>query len=67
MRGALEEGALIGWYLRAGRLVAALIVGQTPELQNQLNALLRVQARVVDRAALTDPDTSPRSAFDTGG
>ena len=67
MRGALEEGALIGWYLRAGRLVAALIVGQTPELQNQLNALLRVQARVVDRAALTDPDTSPRSAFDAGG
>jgi 3-phenylpropionate/trans-cinnamate dioxygenase ferredoxin reductase subunit len=67
MRGALEEGALIGWYLRAGRLVAALIVGQTPELQNQLNALLRVQARVVDRAALTDPDTSPGSAFDAGG
>jgi 3-phenylpropionate/trans-cinnamate dioxygenase ferredoxin reductase subunit len=67
MRGALEEGALIGWYLRAGRLVAALIVGQTPELQNQLNALLRVQAPVVDRAALTDPDTSPGSAFDAGG
>ena len=67
MRGALEEGALIGWFLRAGRLVAALIVGQTPELQNELNALLRVQARVVDRAALTDPDTSPGSAFDAGG
>jgi NADPH-dependent 2,4-dienoyl-CoA reductase/sulfur reductase-like enzyme len=63
MRGALEEGALIGWYLRAGRLVAALIVGQTPELQNELNALLRVQAPVVDRAALTDPETSPGSAF----
>jgi 3-phenylpropionate/trans-cinnamate dioxygenase ferredoxin reductase subunit len=67
MRGALEEGALIGWYLRAGRLVAALIVGQTPQLQNELNALLRVQARVVDRAALTDPETSPGSAFDAGG
>jgi 3-phenylpropionate/trans-cinnamate dioxygenase ferredoxin reductase subunit len=67
MRGALEEGALIGWYLRAGRLVAALIVGQTPELQNELNALLRVQAPVVDRAALTDPETSPGSAFDAGG
>jgi 3-phenylpropionate/trans-cinnamate dioxygenase ferredoxin reductase subunit len=67
MRGALEEGALIGWFLRAGRLVAALIVGQTPELQNELNALLRVQASVVDRAALTDPDTSPGSAFDAGG
>ncbi|MDP9256121.1 MAG: FAD-dependent oxidoreductase [Actinomycetota bacterium] len=67
MRGALEEGALIGWFLRAGRLVAALIVGQTPELQNELNALLRVQAPVVDRAALNDPDTSPGSAFDASG
>ena len=67
MRGALEEGSLIGWYLREGRLVAALIVGQTPELQNELAALLRRQARVVDRAALTDPDASPGSALDSGG
>lgn len=67
MRGSLEEGALIGWYLRGGRLAAALIVGQAPELQNELNALLRAQARVVDRAALTDPDASPGSAFDAGG
>ena len=27
----------------------------------------RTRPRVVDRAALTDPDTSPGSAFDTGG
>ena len=67
MRGSLEEGAVLGWYLREGRLVAALISGQTPEMQNELNALLRVRPRVVDRAALTDPDTSPGSAFDTGG
>jgi 3-phenylpropionate/trans-cinnamate dioxygenase ferredoxin reductase subunit len=67
MRGSLEEGALIGWYLRGGRLAAALIVGQAPELQNELNALLRAQARVVDRAALANPDASPGSAFDAGG
>jgi NADPH-dependent 2,4-dienoyl-CoA reductase/sulfur reductase-like enzyme len=67
MRGSLEEGALIGWYLREGRLVAALISGQAPEVQNELNALLRVQPRLVDRAALTDPDTSPGSAFDSSG
>jgi 3-phenylpropionate/trans-cinnamate dioxygenase ferredoxin reductase component len=67
MRGSLEEGALIGWYLKEGRLVAALIVGQTPELQNELTALLRRQARVLDRAALTDPDTPPGSLFDSGG
>ena len=49
MRGSLEEGALIGWYLRDERLVAALIVGQTPEVQEELNALLRARPRVVDR------------------
>jgi hypothetical protein len=47
--------------------VAALISGQTPEAQNELNSLLRTQPPVVDRAALTDPDTSPGSAFDAGG
>jgi NADPH-dependent 2,4-dienoyl-CoA reductase/sulfur reductase-like enzyme len=67
MRGSLEQGALIGWYLRDERLAAALIVGQTPETQNELNALLRVQARLVDRAGLTDPDASPVTAFDSGG
>ena len=67
MRGSLEEGALIGWFLKKGRLVAALIVGQTPDLQNELTALLRRQARVLDRAALTDPDTPPGSLFDSGG
>ena len=67
MRGSLEAGALIGWYLRDERLAAALIVGQTPETQNELNALLRVQARLVDRAGLTDPDASPATAFDKDG
>jgi 3-phenylpropionate/trans-cinnamate dioxygenase ferredoxin reductase component len=64
MRGSLEEGALIGWYLRDGRLAAALIVGQTPDVQNELNRLLRAQARVVDRAALVDAGSTPGAAFD---
>jgi 3-phenylpropionate/trans-cinnamate dioxygenase ferredoxin reductase component len=63
MRGSLEEGALIGWYLRDERLAAALIVGQTPEIQNELTALLRSHARIVDRASLTDPAASPSAAF----
>ena len=67
MRGSLEEGALIGWYLRDERLVAALIVGQTPEVQEELNGLLRARARLADRAALTDPDASPGEAFDKDG
>ena len=67
MRGSLEAGSLVGWYLRDGRLVAALIVGQTPDFQNELNEVLRVQARLVDRAGLTDPEASPRSVFARGG
>jgi 3-phenylpropionate/trans-cinnamate dioxygenase ferredoxin reductase subunit len=65
MRGSLEEGALIGWYLRDERLVAALIVGQTPEVQEELNDLLRARARLADRAALTDPAATPGEAFET--
>jgi NADPH-dependent 2,4-dienoyl-CoA reductase/sulfur reductase-like enzyme len=67
MRGSLEQGALIGWYLRDERLAAALIVGQTPEVQAELNALLRARARLTDRAALTDPRAEPGAAFDSGG
>ncbi len=65
MRGSLEEGALIGWYLREERLVAALIVGQAPEVQEELNDLLRARARLADRAALTDPAATPGAAFET--
>jgi 3-phenylpropionate/trans-cinnamate dioxygenase ferredoxin reductase subunit len=64
MRGSLEQGALIGWYLRGERLVAALIVGQTPEVQEELNGLLRERAHLVDREALADPGAEPGSAFD---
>jgi 3-phenylpropionate/trans-cinnamate dioxygenase ferredoxin reductase component len=67
MHGSLEAGSLVGWYLRDGRLVAGLIVGQTPDFQNELNEVLRVQGRLVDRAGLTDPEASPRSVFARGG
>jgi 3-phenylpropionate/trans-cinnamate dioxygenase ferredoxin reductase subunit len=67
MRGSLEEGALIGWYLRDERLVAALIIGQTPELQEELNGLLRARAHLADRDALSDPGAAPAAAFEAGG
>jgi NADPH-dependent 2,4-dienoyl-CoA reductase/sulfur reductase-like enzyme len=67
MRGSLEEGALIGWYLRGDRLTAALIVGQAPDVQEQINGLLRAHAPLVDRSALVDPTADPASAFDAGG
>jgi hypothetical protein len=67
MRGSLEQGALIGWYLRDEHLVAALIVGQPAEVQDELNSLLRRQARVTDRCALADAEAAPAAAFATGG
>jgi hypothetical protein len=67
MRGSLEEGALIGWYLRGERLVAALIVGQAPEVQEELNALLRGRAHVADRVALADPGAEVGAAFESDG
>ncbi len=66
-RGSLEDGSLIGWYLRDDRLVAALIVGQTPEAQAEINDLLRGRAHVSDRATLADPDADIGAGFDTGG
>ena len=66
MRGSLEAGSLIGWYLRDDRLVAALIVGQTPETQEAINGLLRGRAHVEDRDALADPAAEPGAGFAGG-
>jgi 3-phenylpropionate/trans-cinnamate dioxygenase ferredoxin reductase component len=65
MRGSLEQGALIGWYLRDGHLAAALIVGQPPEVQEEINGLLRGRARLVDRGALSDASASAGAAFES--
>jgi 3-phenylpropionate/trans-cinnamate dioxygenase ferredoxin reductase subunit len=64
MRGLFEAGSLIGFYLQDERLVAALIVGQPPEVQEALNGLLRSRARLADRAVLGDADLPPGAAFD---
>ena len=66
MRGSLEAGSLIGWYLRDDRLAAALIVAQTPETQEALNGLLRRRAHVEDRDVLADPAAEVGAAFDGG-
>ena len=44
MRGSLQEGAILGVYLRDGRLVAAVVHNQDDELQERLRELLRTQA-----------------------
>ena len=64
-RGTLAEG-LISYYLDDGHLVAALIVGQPPETQDQLERLLRDRARLEHLDTLTDPDAPIASAFTAG-
>lgn len=63
VRGSLEEGALLGFYLREGRLVAALLSGQDAETQESLTTLLRRQATVTRRDALTDAAASAADPF----
>jgi NADPH-dependent 2,4-dienoyl-CoA reductase/sulfur reductase-like enzyme len=63
LRGSLEEGALLGFYLRANRLVAALLSGQDDETRATINELLRRQPEVTDRQALADPAADPARAF----
>jgi 3-phenylpropionate/trans-cinnamate dioxygenase ferredoxin reductase component len=63
MRGSIEEGMLLGLYLRGGRLVAALLHNQDDETQRRLNELLYAQPAVRNRSALSDTAVSPLDAF----
>ena len=65
-RGTLAEG-LISYYLDDDHLVAALIVGQPAETQEQLERLLRDRARLEHPDTLTDPAAPIASAFTAGG
>jgi len=65
VRGSLEEGDLTVFYLRAGRLVAALVSGNAMATQDELNGLLRAHAVVSDRQALDDGDGPVGAAFRT--
>jgi NADPH-dependent 2,4-dienoyl-CoA reductase/sulfur reductase-like enzyme len=52
VRGSLDDGKVIAFYLRGGRLVAALVSGQDDETRAALNELLREQPAVDDVDAL---------------
>jgi NADPH-dependent 2,4-dienoyl-CoA reductase/sulfur reductase-like enzyme len=53
-RGSLRDGDLLGLYLAADRLVAALLVGQSDETEAQLKSLIEQRA-VVDPRLFTAP------------
>ncbi|TML69258.1 MAG: oxidoreductase [Actinobacteria bacterium] len=63
MRGSLEDGAVLGCYLRGGRLIAVLLSGQDAETQETLTSLVRRQASVQSRDALADPAVPAAEAF----
>jgi NADPH-dependent 2,4-dienoyl-CoA reductase/sulfur reductase-like enzyme len=63
VRGSLDEGRVLAFYLRGDRLVAALVSGVEKETQESLTELLREQPRVGDRSLLADDDTPPQGAF----
>jgi NTE family protein len=63
VRGSLEEGRVLAFYLRGDRLVGALVSGVEKETQESLTELLREQPRVGDRSLLADRDAPPQDAF----
>ncbi|MBA3383603.1 MAG: NAD(P)/FAD-dependent oxidoreductase [Actinobacteria bacterium] len=64
-RGTLEEGKAIGFYVRDGRLAAALVVGQDDETEDRLKELIRAGARVADPARLADEDAPLDEVLET--
>jgi 3-phenylpropionate/trans-cinnamate dioxygenase ferredoxin reductase subunit len=65
VRGSLEEGDLTVFYLRQGRLIAALVSGTAMAAQDELSGLLRARAVVRDRPELEDRDRPLAAAFET--
>jgi NADPH-dependent 2,4-dienoyl-CoA reductase/sulfur reductase-like enzyme len=57
LRGSLEDGDAILFYLLEGRLVSALVVGQDEETENRLKELLARQAEIEEQDRLGDSET----------
>lgn len=55
-RGSLEEGAFSAWYLREGRVVAALSVGRPEDLITARGVIARGTPIADRRTELEDPD-----------
>jgi NADPH-dependent 2,4-dienoyl-CoA reductase/sulfur reductase-like enzyme len=57
LRGSLEDGDAILFYLFEGRLMGALVVGQEEETENRLKELLARQAPIDEPDRLGDAET----------
>jgi 3-phenylpropionate/trans-cinnamate dioxygenase ferredoxin reductase component len=56
VRGALSDRNLVGFYLKQGRLVASLALGQEKQTEEELQLLIKEQV-VLDSDLLADPST----------
>jgi 3-phenylpropionate/trans-cinnamate dioxygenase ferredoxin reductase subunit len=56
VRGSLSDRNLLGFYLKEGRLVASLAVGQEKQIEEELQLLIK-QRVVLDSNLLIDPST----------
>jgi NADPH-dependent 2,4-dienoyl-CoA reductase/sulfur reductase-like enzyme len=63
-RGALEDGAAIGFYLRGERLDGCLVLGQNEETENRLTELIRARATVHDAGRLADESMPLEEVFE---
>jgi hypothetical protein len=64
-RGRLEDGKAIGFYVRDGRLIATLVVGQDDETQDRLKELIRAGAPVPDLERLGDENVPLDEVLET--
>jgi len=63
LRGSIASGHLLGLYLREERLVGAVVVGQTPDMVEELTTLLHDQPKLSDRSHLTTDGVRPVALF----
>lgn len=64
LRGSLRERELIGFYLREGTLVAALVIGQPEHTEDELKELIGSKAVPVDADRLADAAVRLDEAFE---
>lgn len=63
LRGSIPERNLVALYLREERLIAAALVGQAGDMEEELTSLLRRQPRVSDRSKLANKSVRPAAVF----
>jgi NADPH-dependent 2,4-dienoyl-CoA reductase/sulfur reductase-like enzyme len=62
LRGSVADRQLLGFYLRDGRLIGAVVAGQTADVAEELKTLVREQPEVSDLERLQDEGLRPTAA-----